>query len=361
MPIVLQNRLRPGEVPLALASLIDAQITALRVAVAYTTRRGCNQLISFIESKLNEEKWRSIPKEIVTSLDYGITDPEALDLLSTVPNCSVFLAGTEVMNKANLRPGVSFHPKLYLIHKGDRRAVLAGSANLTETAFTINTEVIYTSEEEDPRTVDDIWQAIIEQAVPINDDLLNQYRERRQTLRRQQRAFIIDPDERPPVIEVPTVGELPVFVDAITSGDLDPRVFDRFWVEAGTMSSGGAHNQLELPRGANRFFNNNFDDYDRPHEVIDYLTLTIAGKAWNNRKLTWHGNNMMERINLPTKRQGGVEYRGSAILFARRDEVFELLIVAWDDPVTVSWREASTQIGRIYKLGQNSNRICGLF
>jgi hypothetical protein len=361
MAIVLQDRQHPGEVLLAFASLVDRSVTSLRVAAAYTTARGCRRLLSLLEDKLGEDSWKAIPKQFITSFDFGITDPDAVELLAAVPNCSVFVADTGALARAALRPGVSFHPKLYVLDKGARRALMAGSANLTETAFTVNTEVVYTSEDEDPASVDGMWDALRAQAIPADGDLLTQYRERREALKKERANTVVERDERPPVIKIPTPGALPVFGEAIAGGDLDPSAFARFWIEAGAMSSGGSFNQLELPRGANRFFGYEFEDYDSPHEVIDYLTLTIAGRAWDDRKLTWHGNNMMERINLPTYKQGGFEYRGSAILFARHATGFELFVVAWDDPAAVSWREASADARRIYKLGQNSTRVCGLF
>ncbi len=152
-----------------------------------------------------------------------------------------------------------------------------------------------------------------------------------------------------------------VFFEAISSGVLDPIGYDQFWVEAGSMSSGGSHNQLELPRGANRFFGYGFDDYGSAHEVIGFPGLTTARRSWNDRKLTWHGNNMMERINLPTRRQGGFDYRKSAVLFTRTTNGFELQVVTWNDAAAVSWREKSDKLGRVYSLGENSDRICGLF
>jgi hypothetical protein len=31
----------------------------------------------------------------------------------------------------------------------------------------------------------------------------------------------------------------------------------------------------------------------------------MAGKRWERKRLTWHGDNKMERINLPTRAKGG--------------------------------------------------------
>jgi HKD family nuclease len=360
MPIVLQDRSRPGEILLALASAADAEVTALRIAVAYTTRSGCDQLFPLIESKIGRRQWRAMPKAIVTSFDFGITDPDALAYLTAVPNCTVYVAGVETLDRPGLRPPISFHPKLYIFDKADRRVVLIGSANFTGTAFTTNTEMAFITDE-GAEAIDESWQAVAERAEPLNDALLNRYREVRESLSRERTSPVINPDVRPPITPLPAARSLRVFGDAISARQLAPTSFDRFWIQAGSMSSGGSHNQLELPRGANRFFGYTFNAYGNDHEIIGFPVITIAGNSWDDRKLTWHGNNMMERINLPTRAQGGFEYRNSAILFARRERGFELLVVPWGDPLAVSWREASVQINKVYKLGANSNRICGLF
>ena len=133
------------------------------------------------------------------------------------------------------------------------------------------------------------------------------------------------------------------------------------WIEAGSMLSGGSHNQLELPRGANQFFGFRFMDYSSDHETIGHPTLVAGQRTWTDRPLTWHGNNGMERLNLPTRARGGFDYAGTAILFRRRSDGFDLSVMPWNDPAAVSWRSASNQAGRVFRLGDNSNRICGLF
>ena len=127
------------------------------------------------------------------------------------------------------------------------------------------------------------------------------------------------------------------------------------------MSSGGSHNQLELPRGANRFFGFGFDEYGEDHVTIGHPVLMVSDRVWDDRPLTWHGNNKMERINLPTPAQGGYDYRQTAILFSRRGRRFEIEVAPWDSTLAKSWRNASAASGRLYKLGGASNRVCGVF
>lgn len=154
---------------------------------------------------------------------------------------------------------------------------------------------------------------------------------------------------------------LTVFADAVAGGHLSPMDFDQLWVEAGSMSSSGSYSQLELPRRGNLFFGAEFDDYDsKKVELILTLTLTMGSRRWDGKKLTWHGDNKMERINLPTRAKGGVAYKNTAILFTRHPGDFEITVVPWNSETAESWRRTSAEIGRLYRAGTYSNRICGM-
>ena len=154
---------------------------------------------------------------------------------------------------------------------------------------------------------------------------------------------------------------LSVFADAVASGHLSPIEFDQLWIEAGSMSSSGSHSQLELPRRGNLFFGADFDDYDsKAVELIRTLTVTMGGHRWDDRKLTWHGDNKMERINLPTRAKGGVAYKNTAILFTRHGGEFEMTVVPWDSDTAESWRRTSRETGRLYRAGTYSDRLCGM-
>lgn len=154
---------------------------------------------------------------------------------------------------------------------------------------------------------------------------------------------------------------LRVFADAVAAGQLNPMDFDQMWVEAGSMSSSGSHSQLEIPRRGNLFFGADFDDYDsKSVELILQLTLTMGGQRWDGKKLTWHGDNRMERINLPTRAKGGVAYKKTAILFTRNHGEFEMTVVPWDSDTAESWRNTSSEMGHLYRAGTYSDRICGM-
>ena len=75
----------------------------------------------------------------------------------------------------------------------------------------------------------------------------------------------------------------------------------------------------------------------------------------------WHGNNRMERINLPMPAQGGFDYRDPAGLFRRQAEGFEIEVLPWDDPGAVAWRAASAERGLVFRVGEKGGRMYGLF
>ena len=98
-----------------------------------------------------------------------------------------------------------------------------------------------------------------------------------------------------------------------------------------------------------------------PAIEIAQLQLLIDGQTHYQRKLTWHSNNMMERINLPTLFQGGVEYHNKIILFRKRLSNYELVVVDLDSEEAASWKKAAKLCGTTFKVGKNSTRRCGFF
>jgi|SRR6185312_3239656 hypothetical protein len=76
--IVVQNSEFPGGVRNAIVDLIPRDIARLDVASAYVTRSGCNLLFSAIRDLAGEATFELMPKVLITSPDYGLTEPEAL-------------------------------------------------------------------------------------------------------------------------------------------------------------------------------------------------------------------------------------------------------------------------------------------
>jgi hypothetical protein len=155
---------------------------------------------------------------------------------------------------------------------------------------------------------------------------------------------------------------LPLFRVAIETEVINPADYPAMWVH-GEALQGGSSNQLELPRGGHRFFGLVFDQYDYPHNlIIGEPVLRCGARVWSDRRLTWHGNNKMERMNLPTAAQGGFNYADSAVMFRRlTNGSFELIVTPWESDLARSWRQASAQRQTLFRLGTvATNRVVGL-
>jgi hypothetical protein len=156
---------------------------------------------------------------------------------------------------------------------------------------------------------------------------------------------------------------LPLFRTAIESGAVNPADYTAMWVQ-GEGLQGGSGNQLELPRGGHRFFGFVFNNYDYPDNItIGQPVIRSGDQVWSDRRLTWHGNNRMERINLPTASQGGFDYGDTVVMFRRlTDGSFELIVTPWDSDLARAWYQASSRLQALFRLGTiATNRLVGLF
>jgi HKD family nuclease len=347
--VVLQNDLHPATIVAALEDLARPDTSSLRLAVAYTTKPGCDELIPRLEDRIGAAAWSALPKTLVTSFDFGLTEPAALRHLRDKHGF--------VIRRAVIK-GPSFHPKLFAFTSPDSLAILVGSANLTRAAMTENSEmgVVTCLEVDDRSDFERQWSELVAASVPVTEPQLNKYERQRKTIKRP--ALRLDPAPKPRPTPAPAA--IPAFPDEVASGRLNPKEFSSFWIEAGSMSSSGSHAQLEMPRYANRFFGYTFSSYNSEHHLIGQPELTAAGRVWNDRKLTWHGHNAMERLNLPTAHHGGFVYPSTAVLLTRSGNQFRLRVASWEGNVAKAWRSASAQQGKVFRIGRTS-RLCGLF
>jgi len=351
MPLVYQSPVLADAVFETLASAVGPTTTAYRAAVAYVTREGAKRLVEELSARAGAA-WSTAEKVLVTCFDFGTTEPGALEYLQ--------LSGFEV-RIANLGADgairimsnhSSFHPKVYLAHDEATVHAVIGSANLSRRALSVNTEAV-TAVNLDPAEAQATWDKIVGNSVELTPELLHAY----QDVRPQQR--VAPPPDEPPVPPVAAPNELPVFREVVEAGGVQPEEHQAFWVEVGG-PSGGSGNQLELPRRAQRFFGYNFDAYDDEHHTIGRPVLTTAAGVWTDRPLTWHGNNMMERINLPTPAQSGLVYAHQIVLFQRAGASFEITVAAPGSVRAERWREESAAAGTLYRFSGGSNRRCGL-
>lgn len=355
MELIVQDESQPGLVLDALLSLASQGIDQVRIAVAYTTLGGSDLLVPQWRQRMGTRAWDAIPKVLVTSVDYGLTEPDALTRWAQQPNATVRLANAHILAQGHLRPANAFHPKLYLLDHAGLQSCVMGSANLSRRALTVNGEIVALSRGGADLISQSDWDRLVSGTAPLDDRLLQQYA----ALRPRGQPY--QADDPPAPIPVRPTG-LPAFPDEVDAGRLDQSAFDRFWVEAGSMTTGGSRNILEVPRHANRFFGFAFANYIDAHMVIGHPVLTLGPRRWNDRQLAWHGAprmNKMERLTLPTRAQGGPSYSNTAVLFRRHAAGFEIEVADWDSSIAVAWRNASARSGHTYRLGRGP-RTCGL-
>ena len=314
--LVIQNSIAPANIRHALVDLAGNDTTDLRIASAYVTRSGSNVLLNAVGSALGEEAFAAIPKLLVTSFDFGLTDPIALRDWLDLDNALVMVAGVSLLEDGSLIPTRAFHPKMYAFGKHDATYnVLVGSANLTGRGLSVNAEAAWSQHDVPSGQVDAAFARTRHETLELTTDILAAY----QALRQQRPPPPeLEPETQPVEPPAPLAGaQLPLFRIAIETGALNPAAYNSMWIH-GEGLQGGSRNQLELPRGAHTFFGFQFDQYEYPHNLtIGEPLLRSAGRVWDNRPLTWHGNNRMERLNLPTLAQGGFNYADTAVMFRR--------------------------------------------
>ena len=348
MSLIYQRPALANAVIEAISDAVSPHITAYQIVVAYVTREGARLLVDALAARVGTV-WPGIPKAIVTCFDFGFTEPEALEfLLEACFEVRVANLGADHAIRLTSHTS-SFHPKVYLASAAGVVRAVVGSANLSRRALTVNTEAIVmaTLTEQEAGA---IWREVVSNSVALTDELLRAYRDARPRHR--------PPPAEPPIPPPAAPQALPEFRAAVENGSVDPSEFQAFWVEVGG-PSGGSGNQLELPRRAQRFFGFDFDEYDDDHHLIGVVSLVAGTGVWD-RRLTWHGNNRMERINLPTPAQSGLTYAHRIALFQRSGDQFEVTVAEPDSARAARWRDESAASGSLYRVSAGSNRVCGL-
>lgn len=348
--LILQSPARANAILEAIMAATSPRTEEFNVAVAYVTYQGARTLLDGLAGAV-EVRWASIPKCVVTCFDFGHTEPDALAYLEDA-GFEVRIANLGAGGVIRLVPNpASFHPKIYIAPTGRGANVIIGSANLSRRALTVNTEAVTSMALDDEDAWRPSWKRLVDCSVRMSPQLLKAYRKMRP---RQQKQRTHD---EPPVPPPAPPNTLPLFRESVAR-EVDPATYKAFWVQVG-MPSGGAGSQLEMPRLANRYFGFSHSKYDNEQRKIGDLTLIAGVREWT-RTLAWHGDNRMERVNLPTANQGGFEYGGRVVLFERAGARFEFTVADTASRRAERWRNESAALGTLFRVGEMSPRLCGL-
>lgn len=103
----------------------------VQVVVAYLKSSGLDNLFDVIKNSVK----KGVQQKILCSLDFGLSDPNALSLLrktlATDTKSGFYLSNEKL----------TFHPKIYFFEIGEECHIITGSANFTNGGFTENIEI----------------------------------------------------------------------------------------------------------------------------------------------------------------------------------------------------------------------------
>ena len=250
-----------------------------RGAFAYVTYGGVKQLENGLPDSLDS----TTPKWLV-SFDYGYTQPEAVQRLNELGEVRV--VGVDRLKERNtLNANPRFHPKFIWIQEDESNHLMMGSSNLTESALTRNWEAVVFLRSIDPdhSSIDRIsswWEEVWEESTPVSEDLLDWYKDLRESTNIGPDDGAEDHDE---------------WEDAP-----HPRDASIVWANIGYTQS-GSRNQMDIPTQFGQFFLEDDDEWELNSEYE--ITIRFEGETLE-KKVKYHEGSYQTRIYLPTETRG---------------------------------------------------------
>lgn len=327
-----------GRVEAVLRALAHAASTAndyttVDVAVAYASAAG----VQLLDDALASARWERSSKRFLVSIDFGITQPRALDQIAQLPNSEVRIPNAfQVLASPHLLPRSTFHAKAFIFRGAswnESCATVMGSANLTASALATGSEIVVgqswsrrpsRSERRQLQTLkntiawfDDAWAS----SVPWHD-VRDAYRDAYRRRPRPRKP----PEERTDAVKrylTPTVG--PDVSGALTVQLASAR---HLWIHTGAIPKNRGPekpgNQLDMPRGTRVFFGFGSERVPRNH-IFGNIEIRVRrpGNQFVDRSVRF-GNNEMDKVNLPIPEQNDIDsYDHSYLVFTRLDPTTE--------------------------------------
>lgn len=361
--LYLQGGSTTGEIHRGLLhAAVNVPHDNFQAAVAYASLAGCQRLVTSFSERLRN--WHKVTKRWLVSIDFGLTDPDALEFLTRLDRSEVRVPRAREVLAAALRPKVRFHNKLFLFSHSrriDSMGLISGSANLTYSGLFLNNEqatglIVVDAHGSIERQLLDRMVRVrigLEQdfsaADPVTDSLAAEYRE----AWNRGRSASEDDNELVRRVSTPSrVAPLEMAAALALAGAL--------WVEVGRVNEnrgpGVPGNQIDLPRGIRVFFGFSTGEVPR-NTLLGAVRIRFRDQViLRNMRF---GNNYMEKLDLPIPGEGGPEtYEYQTLLFRRSDDgSFEMEL---GTPATIrAWEERSQQFGRLFTM--RGGRRYGIF
>lgn len=312
---------RSGEVAQGLSGMVRAvDPTKFRVAMAYVSATGVERVTKMLATA--SPGWKNCRKRWLVGMDYGRSDPDALEALADLPKSHVrVFDGAYVVERPSFRPRNVFHPKIYIANNTTTHdyGLCLGSGNLTASGsfagIEANVNLIFRApgkiraQRTKLRELLDWYRELWERSSPL-DDVIVAYRNR------------WTPEFNPPEEAL----EESDILSGRPSDDDVAQALDQFqgarafWVETHklyeNLTTRGLGNQLDLPRGTRTFFGFTVADVDR-NTPFGTVRVHIPGYEAVDRTMRF-GNNFMDKFNLPIPGRDGPEaYDYSYIVFEK--------------------------------------------
>lgn len=318
---------------LANAASTASDYTTVDIAVAYASAAG----VQLLDEVVADARWERSSKRFLVSIDFGITQPRALDQIARLPNAEVRVPNAfEVLASPHLIPRSTFHAKAFVFRGASWNepcATVVGSANLTASALATGSEVVVSqswsgrpsrSERRHLQPLkntlawfDDAWVS----SIPWQD-IRDAYREVYRGKPRPRRP----PEERTDAVKrylAPTAG--PDIPRALTVQLASARCL---WIHTGAIPKNRGPekpgNQLDTPRGTRVFFGFGSERVPRNH-IFGNIEMRVRrpGNQFVDRSVRF-GNNEMDKVNLPIPEQNNIDsYDHSYVVFTRLDPTAE--------------------------------------
>jgi len=274
---------------------------------AYATQSGA----ATFDIELGEAFWSGTESRWLLGIDYGRTHPQALRSLLAKPNSQVRIHdGTWLVERKGFLPRRDFHAKSAILMniESGYSGVISGSGNLSSNGLKRSIEagatVVAHSDDFNQigltsklSIVEQLWNS----ATPAADIIQNYEIEWKKSFNRAPIGTQLQPLQHVPQV---------------------------FWIEAGyvTRNRGISRpgNQIDFPRGMGHYFGLQYPENLQKNSVIGELTFIapIGAPVKNNLRL---GNNLMEKVSLPTPETHGLDiYDGKVLIFQRTANGFLL-------------------------------------
>ena len=300
--------------------------SALFCAMAYASRNGAADLANALKGP----SWENADKRWLIGIDFGTTEPAALEFLSRLPKSKVRVPnGSAVLARPGFMPQRTFHPKSLVLYdrSGAPTGLVVGSANLTRNGLSNGTEMSVAYQW--PRTLSELEKRILAQckpgilllerlwraATPL-EEVLGEYQRLWSTSARSRRSVeddVTTPEERPDLAGVIIHGVEAALIASARALWTSPGGISR---NRGPSAPGS---QLDLPRGCRVFFG--FSPGAVPKNTTFGSVLLQVSEYPQVTRTVRFGNNHMDKINLPVPGiaapPGG--YHQQNLVFTRQD------------------------------------------